>query len=177
VKEISLALGGGGVRGIAHLGVIRALTSRGFHIKAVAGTSAGGIIGGLFVAGITDEGIRAFIHQATTNRKKFQRTRQDPPSLLGLEGFQDDLAGLLGDLRIEELLIRFSATAVDEKTGQEIILNKGRLVDAIRATIAVPGIFPAHRLGTHELIDGAVLDPVPVRLARWLATHLPVAAV
>lgn len=177
MKEISLALGGGGVRGIAHIGVIQALHALGFKIKAVAGTSAGGIIGGLYASGKSIEEIVDFIHTAMQNRKKFARRKQDQPSLLGLEGFEEDLEAFLGKVRIEDLAVKFATTAVDVNSGQEIIFCRGGLKDAIRATIAVPGIFPAFSFGNYELVDGAILDPVPVRLARWLAPKVPVLAV
>jgi NTE family protein len=176
MTDIALALGGGGVRGIAHIGVIRRLEKNGFTIKAIAGTSAGGLIGSVYAAGHRPETI---VEQLTTTRSSrlFARSSADGPSLLGLQGVAKLLFEMLGDIEFKDLLIPFACTAVDIKADQEVILSEGRVVDAVLSTIAIPGVFPPRKHGDLTLIDGAVLDPVPVALARWLAPGLPVIAV
>jgi len=84
---------------------------------------------------------------------------------------------LLSDLTFEDLVIPFAATAVSLHSGKEIILRKGKVIDAVLATIAVPGVFPSMVIGGKTLIDGGVLDPVPVQVARWMRPDLPVIAV
>lgn len=174
--EITLALGGGGVRGVAHIGVLRALEDHGFKIEAIAGTSAGGLVGAVYAAGFSTEKIEKAVNEMDNNRS-FWHHSSDSPSLLGISGIADKLSELLDDLTFDELKIPFAATAVSLHTGKEIILTKGKVIDAVLATIAIPGIFPSQKIGGRVLIDGGVLDPVPVQVARWLRPDLPVVAV
>jgi len=174
--EISLALGGGGVRGIAHIGVLRALENHGFKIRAIAGTSAGGLVGAVYAAGFSTEKIEATVNQMDKHRS-FNRRDDDYPSLLGLSSVTDQLSNLLGECTFDELEIPYAATAVSLYSGKEIILRKGKVIDAVLATIAVPGVFPSQKIGGRVLVDGGILDPVPVQVARWLRPDLPVVAV
>jgi NTE family protein len=174
--EITLALGGGGVRGIAHIGVLRALENHGFKIKAIAGTSAGGLVGAVYAAGFSTEKIEKTVNEMDANRS-FWHQSNDQPSLLGLSGITKILSELLADRTFDELKIPFAATAVSLYSGEEIILTKGKVIDAVLATIAVPGVFPSQEIGGRILIDGGVLDPVPVQVARWMCPDLPVVAV
>lgn len=174
--EISLALSGGGVRGIAHLGVIRALEEYDFKVRAIAGTSAGGLVGAVYAAGIDLDTIEATFRSMDQNRS-FGRHADDHPSLLGLSGVTARLSELLGDRTFDELKIAFAATAVSLHSGKELILNQGRVIDAVLATIAIPGVFPSQEIGGRVLVDGGVLDPVPVQVARWMRPDLPVVAV
>jgi len=174
--EISIALGGGGVRGVAHIGVLRALEQHGFEIKAIAGTSAGGLVGSVYAAGFSTEKIEDTVNEMDKNRS-FDRRPDDHPSLLGLSGVASKLSELLADRTFDELEIPFAATAVSLNSGQEIILRKGKVIDAVLATIAIPGVFPSQEIGGRVLMDGGVLDPVPVQVARWMRPDLPVVAV
>jgi len=174
--EITLALGGGGVRGVAHIGVLRALENHGFIINAIAGTSAGGLVGAVYAAGISTEKIEKAVSEIDKNRS-FWHQPDENPSLLGLSGVANKLSELLADRTFEELKIPFAATAVSLHSGEEIILTKGKVIDAVLATIAVPGVFPSQEIGGRVLIDGGVLDPVPVQVARWMRPDLPVVAV
>ncbi len=174
--EITLALGGGGVRGIAHVGVLRVLDLEGFKIKAIAGTSAGGLAGALYAAGFTpDEMVK--ILKTIDQTKMFSRLSTKSPSLMGFGGMTKLLKELLDGKNFEDLKIPFAVTATDADTGQETIFRKGSVLQAVLATSAVPGIFPPGQVGTSLMFDGAVLDPVPVAVARWLAPNLPVVAV
>jgi NTE family protein len=174
--DIALALGGGGSRGYAHIGVLRRLEQGGYHVQVVAGTSAGGIMAALYAAGYTPDEMEAVFIDLDQS-KLFGRTFKDGPGLLGLSTAEKVLEGLLGDLRFEDLKLPCAMIAVDLQTGQEVVLNHGRVVDAIMATIAVPGVFPPKDYKDTQLVDGAVLNPVPVSVARWLAPNLPVVAV
>lgn len=175
-KNISLALGGGGTKGFAHIGVLRQLEKEGFEIRAIAGTSAGGVVGALYCSGLP-------INQIIDLSKRlkfsdfFQKSSDDGPSLLGLGSFYKQLDHVLGDIDFNDLKIKFATVAVDTNLGTPVILNQGKVVDAIHATIAVPGIFPAKKIGDLNLVDGGVLDPVPVTTARWLNSDVPVIAV
>jgi NTE family protein len=174
--KITLALGGGGVRGVAHIGVLRALEKHGFEIAAIAGTSAGGLVGAVYAAGYSTEKMETTVNEMDKNRS-FSRQSNDNPSLLGISGIAKKLSSLLGDQTFDDLKIPFAATAVSLYTGEEIILTKGKVIDAVLATIAVPGVFPSQEIGGRVLIDGGVLDPVPVQVARWMCPDLPVVAV
>ena len=174
--EITLALGGGGVKGIAHIGVLRALEAHHFKIKAIAGTSAGGMVGAVYAAGYSTEKIEQAISDFDPI-SSFARHPDDRPSLLGLGVIADKLSEMLADRTFDEMEIPFAATAVSLYSGKEIILNKGKVLDAVLATVAVPGVFPSQKIGGRVLIDGGVLDPVPVLVARWMRPDLPVVAV
>jgi NTE family protein len=174
--EIALALGGGGVRGISHIGVLRCLEEEGFKIKAVAGTSIGGLIGGLYAAGVTTDQLQEATHMMR-QRKIFRRRAKDGPAILGLRGLEIVLKATIGDISFKQLNIPFGCTSIDIHTGQEIILTQGNVIDATLATIAYPGIFPPKIIHGLTLVDGGVVDPVPVALARWLAPTLPIVAV
>lgn len=174
--DISLALGGGGAKGNSHIGVIRRLEKEGFRIRAVAGTSFGGLVGTLYASGMTPDEIEdRFIK--TDQARLYGHLNGDGPSLLGLAGADRLFGELLGDKTFDDLKMPCGVTAVDLKTAREVILTEGSLRDALMATIALPGIFPPRRIRDWELVDGGTLDPVPVSVARVLAPGLPVVAV
>ncbi len=174
--DISIALGGGGSKGNAHVGVLRALERQGFRIRALAGTSFGGIVAILYALGLRPDEIESAFKKVDQARL-YGRLRDDGPSLLGVAGIQRWLDEVVGQHTFDDLKLPCAVCAVDLRSGREIILSEGRLRDAILATIALPGIFPSYRLNDWELVDGGVLDPVPVSVARTLAPSLPVIAV
>ncbi len=176
MKAIAVALGGGGTRGFTHIGVLRCLEQAGFSIQAIAGTSAGGLVGALYAAGYTPSDMEQIIRNVDQSNL-FKRDSHEGPALLGLHGVTQILLPLLGSRTFDQLKIRFACTAVDVITAQEYVLSRGPVLDAVLATIAVPGIFPPREYGEALLVDGGVLDPVPVSVARWLAPALPVIAV
>jgi NTE family protein len=174
--DITLALGGGGSRGVAHIGVLRGLEQLGCTIRAVAGSSAGGIVAAVYAAGYSPDEIAerfARVDQSRLLRPSFS----EGPGLLGLSTAARVLEEVLGKRTFADLRIPCALTSVDVKSGQELILTEGRLLDAVLATIALPAIFPPQERGPYQLVDGGVLDPVPVRAARALAPSLPVVAV
>jgi NTE family protein len=174
--DITLALGAGGSRGSAHIGVIRRLEQEGFRIRGIAGTSFGGIAGAFYAAGYRPNDIEE-IFCALDQKSLYGHGPDDGPSLVGFAGVKQSLIDALGERTFDSLRIPFAVTATDLKSGREVILSTGPLVDAILATIAMPGIFPACHIGDLELVDGGTLDPVPVAPARALLPHLPVVAV
>lgn len=176
MKAIALALGGGGTRGFTHIGVIQCLERAGFSIQAIAGTSAGGLVGALYAAGYSPDQMANIIRNVDQS-SLFKRDSHEGPALLGLRGITETLLPLLDSITFEQLRIPFACTAVDVITAQEYILDQGAVLDAVLATIAVPGIFPPREYGEALLVDGGILDPVPVSVARWLAPTLPVIAV
>ncbi len=175
-KKISLALGGGGTKGFAHIGVIRQLEKKGFEIVSIAGTSAGGIVGALYANGMPVREI-VELSKSLNFSDIFHRNPDDAPSLVGLGGLQKRLENVLGEATFDDLKIKFATIAVDIVLGTPVIMNQGKVIDAVMATTAVPGIFPTKKIGKLNLVDGGVLDPVPVTTARWLEPTLPVIAV
>ena len=174
--EISLALGGGGAKGNAHIGVLRRLEKEGYKIRSVAGTSFGGIVGALYALGYSPKEIQA-IFEATDQKALYGRDHEDGPSLLGLAGARQLLERVIGGKTFADTRIPCALTSVDIDSGTEVILDDGSLKEAVLATIALPGIFPVQRIGEWNLVDGGVLNPVPVSVARSLSPNLPVVAV
>jgi NTE family protein len=176
IMNITLALGGGGAKGNSHIGVIRRLEKEGLNIKAVSGTSFGGIVAVFYALGYSPDEIESMF-AALDQDQLYGHAPEDGPSLLGLAGATQWFESVIGDRTFDDLVIPCMLTAADLRSGREVLLSKGSLVDAILATIAIPGIFPARRLGDWELVDGGTLNPVPVAAARSLAPKLPVVAV
>ncbi len=174
--NITLALGGGGAKGNSHIGVIRRLEREGYKIDAVAGTSFGGIVAVFYALGYTADQIEE-IFSAFDQTQLYGYSPDEGPSLLGLAGATTWLNEVIGTRTFADLKIPCILTSADLKSGREILLSEGPLVDAVLATIAIPGIFPARQVGDLELVDGGTLNPVPVMPARSLAPKLPVVAV
>ena len=145
-------------------------------MRAVAGTSAGGIIGTLYAAGYSPDELEAMFAKLDQT-KLFGRSSGEGPSILGLGGTTRVLEEYLGDLTFEKLKLPCAVVAVDIKSVREVVLREGCVVDAVLATSAIPAIFPPRQMGEHLLVDGATLDPVPVSVARSLAPTLPTVAV
>jgi NTE family protein len=174
--EITLALGGGGAKGNSHIGVIRRLEKEGYRIRSVAGTSFGGLVAILYASGLSPNEIEE-VFTSTDQGSLYVRDSNDGPSLLGLSGVRKLLDTILGDKTFDNLKIPCAVTAVDTKTGSEVVISEGFLRDGVLATIALPGVFPPHHLNDWELMDGGVLNPVPVSVARMLSPDLPIVAV
>ncbi len=176
--KFSLALGGGGAKGYAHIGVLQVLEAENLQPAAIAGTSVGAIVGALWAAGYDSATIAARLRSVPPD-EAFRREPDTLPSFLGLAGIARLLREALGPERTFADLERpFAVTAVDLHTGRLVYLRRGPVVPAVLASAAVPGIFPPVPWGEHHLLaDGGVLDNVPVRLARRLCPRVPVVAV
>lgn len=174
--DITIALGGGGARGNAHIGVLRRLEREGFRVQAVAGTSFGGLVSALYASGLSPEEIeRRFLK--IDQSKLYGRSTGSQPSFLSPTGVAELIQEWFGDKTFSDLKIPCSLTAVDLRSATEVFIDQGRIGEAVHATIALPGIFPPITWHEHQLIDGGVLDPVPVTAARRLNPSLPVIAV
>jgi NTE family protein len=172
---IALALGGGAARGFAHIGVIRTLIAKGFKPDIIAGTSIGAVVGGCYAAGKLDE-IEHWA-RSLTRRRLFSYLDVSLGGLGLISGTRifETLSEAIGDTRIEALPLRFAAITTEIGTGHEIWLTRGRLADALRASYALPGIFPAVQVGDRWLMDGALVNPVPVSAARALGARVVIA--
>jgi len=174
--NITLALSGGGVKGFAHIGVLRVLEMEGFQIRGVAGTSAGGLVGALYAAGYSPDDMEASLRDIDQGNL-FSRMHGDGPSLLGLAGVTAILRELIGDRGFDDLRFPLALTATDLTSGLPVVITQGRLMDGVLATSAVPGVFPAKSINGHLLVDGGVTNPIPVAEARNLYPNGPVVAV
>jgi len=174
--DIAVALGGGGSKGNSHIGVLRFLESQGFHIRAIAGTSFGGLVACFYAAGFTPDEIEEMFARVDQS-KMYARVKDETSSLFGLTRVDGWLHESLGQLTFEELLIPCAVTAVDLRSSNEVIIKTGSVRQAILSTIALPGIFPSFLSEELELIDGGLLNPVPAAVARSLAPSLPIVAV
>jgi NTE family protein len=173
--SIGLALGGGAARGFAHIGVLRTLAAHGIVPDVIVGTSIGAVVGGTFAANELDE-MEAWARKLTFRGILGQLDISlSGAGLISGRKLDGQLRAALGDKKIEELPIRFAAIATEFTTGHEIWLTHGRLVDALRASYALPGIFPPVRVAGRWLVDGALVNPVPVSAARALGARLVIA--
>ncbi len=159
---VALALGAGGAKGLAHIGVIEEIEAQGFHIVAIAGTSMGALIGGIHAMGKLDAYRDWVCALARFDVVRLLDWTFSGGGLIKGERIIGTLRGLIGDTMIEDLPLAFTAVATDLDRGREVWLRRGSLFDAIRASIAVPTVFRPHRLNGHRMIDGALLNPVPV---------------
>ncbi|RLD05679.1 MAG: hypothetical protein DRI32_03850 [Chloroflexi bacterium] len=176
MKKIAIALGGGGARGNAHIGVLRVLEREGYEIAAIAGTSIGGLVGAIYAAGYSPDEIEKIFSEIDQS-KLYELGLRSKPALLGLEKISEWLGEILGEKTFADTKIPCAMTAADLNCNCEVTLQTGSLKNAVLATIAVPGIFPSYQEDGHYLVDGGVLNPVPVSLARELAPKLPIVAV
>ena len=163
-RLLTLALGGGSARGLAHIGVLRGLEEDGLRPAAIAGTSMGAIIGGLAAQGRSSAEMLQLM-QGMDWRRVGQILLG---SVVGTR-FSELLHELYGKQQIEELEIPFAAVCGDLETGAEVVLDSGPLADAVRASSAIPGILTPVVLAGRTLVDGFVVSPVPTRVARTLA--------
>jgi NTE family protein len=176
--KIALALGGGAGLGWAHIGVLRALETAGIEIGALAGTSIGGVASIAFASGRLDT-LEELAHSASTMRTVIRHLGPNwrAGSMLSGKGIAKLIDEHLGDLTFEALAIPTVVVAADLLSGDEVILGKGPVGDAIHATIALPGIFQPVVKDGRILSDGGAVLPVPVRPVRELAEGLPVVAI
>jgi NTE family protein len=163
---IALALGGGAAKGWAHIGILRAFEEAQIPIAMVAGTSIGALVGGCYVAGKLDD-LEEFARSLTlSGLLRYMDFSLGKSGLISGMRLANRMTEHLGDISIEELATRFVSVCTDIRTGHEIWLHDGPLVHAIRASYALPGVFaPVIHNGRH-LVDGAIVNPVPVSVCR-----------
>ncbi len=161
-KTISLVLGSGGARGLVHVGVIRWLIEHGYQIKSISGCSIGALIGGVYAAGKLDE----FEEWVTSIDQSDMAMMLDfswqSSGIFKGDKIIDTLRELIGEIAIEDLPIPYTAVAANVADEKEVWLKSGSLFDAIRASISLPLFFTPHVINGEELIDGGVLNPVPI---------------
>ncbi len=173
--KIGLALGGGSARGWAHIGVLKALNEAGIYPDIVAGTSIGAVVGGCYVAGelgALDQFARDLTRRKVLGFLDFNFTGS---GLINGQKLTNVLDRRLKSINIESLERRFVAVATEIGTGHEIWLSRGSIVEAMRASYALPGIFRPVNIGGRWLFDGALVNPVPVSVCRALGARYVIA--
>jgi len=173
---IGLALGGGAARGFAHIGIVRTLIAHGIFPNVVVGTSIGAVVGGAYASGHLDtleEWARSLQRR---NILGYLDIRLNGSGLIGGDKLAAQLENAIGDVLIDDLPLKFASVATEIRTGHEIWLTHGRVVDAMRASYALPGIFSPVLVGDRWLVDGALVNPVPVSAARALGAEIVIAA-
>ena len=173
--KIGLALGGGAARGFAHIGVLRVLHENGIVPDVIVGTSIGAVVGGCHMHGQLDAFEEWARHLTARGVLGYLDISFGGSGLIGGGRLAARLEETLGDIMIEDLPRQFAVIATELGTGHEIWLTRGRMVDALRASYALPGIFTPVRIGGRWLVDGALVNPVPVSAARALGARLVIA--
>ena len=172
---VGLALGGGAARGFAHIGVLRTLAKHGIAPDVVVGTSIGAVVGACLATGhldafeewarmLTPRGVLSYLDISLTGAGFINGAR-----------LATRLEEAIGNANIDDLPLKFAAIATEINTGHEIWLTRGRLLEALRASYALPGIFTPVHIGGRWLVDGALVNPVPVSTARALGARLVIA--
>lgn len=165
-RRVALVLAGGGARGVAHIGAIEELESQGFEIGAVAGTSMGALVGGVYASGYLEpfkEWMCALDKYKVFSLVDFALSTE---GLVKGDRVMEAMKELVPDVEIEQMPVPFAAVAADLLTGSEVVLDSGGLYDAIRASISIPSVFrPVHRDG-RVLVDGGTVNPLPLNRVR-----------
>ena len=174
-RSLGLALGAGGARGLAHIGVLRALTRAGIAVDCIVGTSSGALVGALYAAGQLENFERQVRDYEWTDVLAMWDPVWPRSGLMSSTRALERLAGLVGDWNIEDLALPFAAVSVDLVSGEEVLIRRGRVIDAVRASISIPGIFVPQRVGRRLLVDGAIRNPVPVSALGELGADVRVA--
>ncbi len=194
MHKFGVALGGGGARGLAHIGVLKVLDSEGIQIDEIAGCSMGAVVGGLYAYFGNAEEVEAFVLDVLSSEKykhlgidKLSKKKKSGENNY-LEQFYDfigssiqlikalrqdsyfddelvdEIFSFIPDVLIENLKIKFSAVATDLFSGEEVVLSSGSLLKAVKASSAIPGIFPPVQINNHLFVDGSISDLIPVRV-------------
>ena len=175
IKRISLVLGSGGARGYAHIGVIEELEKNGYEIASISGSSMGALIGALYACGKLQEYKEWVLSLDFLDVAKLLDLSLSKTGFIQGDKVFSIIEKMIGDVLIEELPIKYTAVATDIVRQKEVWIQKGRLLDAIRASIAIPSVFTPKKIGSRYLIDGGVLNPLPIAPTISDDTNLTIA--
>lgn len=174
-QKVALVLGSGGARGVAHIGAIEELERQGFEITSVAGTSMGALVGGIYASG----GLPVYREwMCSLDMRKMISLMDFTLSFEGLvKGTRvlNEIKKMVPDMLIEQCRIPFAAVATDILLGQEVVFESGSLYDAIRASISIPSLFKPLRVNNYVLVDGGVINPLPLNRVKRSANDLLIA--
>ena len=175
-RRVGLALGAGSARGLAHIGVLKVLTREHIPIDVVAGTSAGSIIGSMFASGKTPEEIEKIIRNLIAKRYSlFADPALPRTGLIRGKKIRDTLKSIYGDLNFNDLKIPFACGTTDINTGEAITLAEGSVLNAVLASSTLPVIMTTMKLNGRYLVDGAMVNPVPVNILKNMGVDLIIA--
>lgn len=174
-RSIGLALGGGAARGCAHIGVLRAFQEKGITLSCVAGTSIGAMIGAVYASGGLDHLEALLLELDPLHLLAYFDVVFPHSGLVDGRKVTELLREILGDRSFKDLSIPFAAVATDIRDGREVVMSSGDVIDAVRASIAVPGVFTPFMSGEAVLVDGGLVNPVPVNVVRSLGADFVVA--
>lgn len=165
-SRLGLVLGSGGARGLAHIGVLKVLEEVGIPLHCVVGTSAGALVGGLYCAGATPGELEDLLGGFSLKGvARILLPTSGEGGIVDGRRIKKLIEPYAGEKAIEELSPRFACAATDLTSGEEVVFRSGDLLESIRASISIPGLFTPVRCGDRLLIDGGVVDPLPIRLA------------
>lgn len=173
---IGVALGCGSARGLAHIGVLKVLEKNQIPIDVITGTSMGAFIGGVYASGVSVEDM-----EEISLSTDWKLTAKMFAPTISFSGFVDGkrikefLINFIGNKNIEDLDKKFACVSTDILTGEEVVIDKGPLIDAIRASISIPAVFTPVYYGNRYLVDGGIVNPVPVDLARKMGADIVIA--
>lgn len=170
--KLGLALGGGGARGFAHLGVLKAFDENGIKFDYIAGTSVGSLVGAFYASGMTGEDIIEISKKINKKDIKNNRIMFMPSST---EGLQKIIKSNLGDIDVKDLKIPFCSVAVDMKSGNEVNIKSGNLAKAVAGSCAVPGVFTYVDFGDFRLQDGGLQNTIPSDVVKSMGADFVVA--
>jgi NTE family protein len=176
-RKIGLALGSGSSRGWSHIGIIKTLSEIGIEPDIVCGTSIGALVGASYVSGNLDKLEKWVCSLSKLETARFFEINTSLTGFVNTEKFHKFLNENVAsdDVSIENLSMQYGAISTDLKSGREIWLTEGSLVNAVWASISLPGLFPAIRRNTHWLVDGGLVNPVPVSVCRAMGADIVIA--
>ncbi len=173
--KIALVLGGGGARGLAHAGVLKVLKEENIPIDIITGTSVGALIGSLYASGIDTEAIEEMA--LNINWKKLITFHLSSQSIYSTRKMETYINKYIKNKRFDELKIPFACVSVDVQTGEKIIFREGLVAPAVRASASIPGVFEPVEYRHRLLIDGGVIDNVPIDIAQIMEADIIIAVV
>jgi len=176
MRKIGLALGGGAARGLAHIGVLEALDKEGIPVDMIAGTSAGAAIGALYAQGKPASQIKDLALN-TGWKQLFSLVDLTLPRSGFIEGtrIKNQLKSIIGDIKFSDLRIPLACVATDIRSGEEVVINDGSVLEGVRASISIPVIFTAVKWQDRYLVDGGLVNPVPVSTVRKMGADFVIA--
>ena len=175
-KKVGLALGSGAARGLAHIGVLEVLERESIPVDMIAGASAGALVGALYAQG---KSLSQIEELATSMSWKKIAPLVDialpRTGFIGGKRIKDLVSSIIGDVKFEDLPIPFSCVAADIMTGEEVVINQGSVVEGVRASISIPIIFTVVKQKGRYLVDGGLVDPVPVSVVKQMGADFIIA--
>ncbi len=176
-KRVAVALGSGGARGYAHIGVLNELDARGYEVVAVSGSSMGALVGGLYCAGKLDAYVDWTQGLSQLDVVRLLDISISKPGVIAAERIFARVREILGDVMIEDLPIPFTAVATDLNAGRSVWFQRGSLVEAIRASIAIPGVISPHIYDGRVFGDGGILDALPITPTAAVSSDLTIGVI